>query len=144
MADIVVRYLHFLAILSMFALLYSQYLLLRGPLEKKWFKPLATINLAYGLSALLAMVSGIGLWFFVGKSANFYANNWALLSKVLLFIAVALTAIAPSLYINRLKNSPKTTVDVPKSITRCLCFELLLLGTMPLLAGIVAYGSGYL
>jgi Predicted membrane protein len=141
--DLFVRYFHFLGIFAMFALLTVQHMLLKGQVAAGGMKKIAIIDAAYGASALVVLLCGLGLWLWVGKPAGFYSHNWVFHTKVTLFVVVGILSIFPTLFI--LKNRKKTTtVDVPKYIVMLVRFELLLLCIIPLLAVLMANGVGYI
>lgn len=141
--DLFVRYFHFLGIFAMFALLTVQHMLLKGQVAAGGMKKIAGIDAAYGASALVVLLCGLGLWLWVGKPAGFYSHNWVFHTKVTLFVLVGILSIFPTLFI--LKNRKKTTtVDVPKYIVMLVRFELLLLCIIPLLAVLMANGVGYI
>lgn len=141
--DLFVRYFHFLGIFAMFALLTVQHMLLKGQVAAGGMKKIAGIDAAYGASALVVLLCGLGLWLWVGKPAGFYSHNWVFHTKVTLFVLVGALSIIPTLFI--LKNRKKTTaVDVPKYIVMLIRVELLLLCIIPLLAVLMANGVGYI
>lgn len=142
-AEIIVRYFHFLAIFALFALLTVQHTLLKNKVDASTMKKIAVVDAAYGVTALLVLFAGLGLWLWVGKPAGFYTHNWAFHTKVTLFILVAILSIVPSIFI--FKNR-RTTVDVtiPKSLVMLIRLELLILCIIPLLAVLMANGVGYI
>lgn len=141
--DLFVRYFHFLGIFAMFALLTVQHMLLKGQVAAGGMKKIAGIDAAYGASALVVLLCGLGLWLWVGKPAGFYSHNWVFHTKVTLFVLVGILSIIPTIFI--LKNRKKAiAVDVPKYIVMLVRFELLLLCIIPLLAVLMANGVGYI
>lgn len=141
--DLFIRYFHFLGIFAMFALLTVQHMLLKGQVAAGGMKKIAGIDAAYGVSAVVVLLCGLGLWFWVGKPAGFYSHNWVFHTKVTLFVLTGILSIIPTMFI--LKNRKKTTaVDVPKYIVMVVRFELLLLCIIPLLAVLMANGVGYI
>ncbi len=140
--DLFVRYLHFIGIFALFALLTVQHLLLKKQVEAQQMKRIAVLDIAYGACAVLVLSAGLGLWFWVGKPAGFYSQNWIFHTKVTLFVLVALLSIIPTIFI--LKNRrPTGPVTVPKSVVMVIRLELLLLCIIPFLAVLMANGVGY-
>ncbi len=141
--DLFIRYFHFLGIFAMFALLTVQHMLLKGQVAAGGMKKIAGIDAAYGASALVVLLCGLGLWLWVGKPAGFYSHNWVFHTKVTLFVLIGILSIIPTMFI--LKNRKKATaVDVPKYIVMLIRVELLLLCIIPLLAVLMANGVGYI
>jgi|SRR5687768_570434 len=141
-SDLLIRYFHFLAMFAMFSLLTVQHMLLKGQVEGKLMKKISVLDAAYGVSALVVLLAGLGMWFWVGKPAGFYSQNWVFHTKLTLFVLVAIISFIPTRFI--LKNRRATgTVIVPKSIVMCIRMELLLLCIIPLLAVLMANGVGY-
>lgn len=144
MTDILIRYFHFLAIFVMFALLTCEHFLLKAQVHNAVFKRLAVIDMAFGISAVVALVCGLGLWFLVGKPAGFYSSNWVFHTKVTLFLLAAGVSVIPTLFILKNRKLDNDIIDVPKSIIMCVRVELLLLCIIPLLAVMMANGVGYI
>lgn len=141
-ADLLVRYFHFLAIFVLFSLLTVEHMLLKSRVEAATMKKLAVLDIAFGISALVVLVAGLGLWLWVGKPAGFYSHNWVFHTKVTLFVVVGILSFFPTRFI--VKNRRTTVdVDVPKWIVMLVRVELLLLCIIPLLAVLMANGVGY-
>lgn len=142
-ADLVVRYLHFLAIFVMFSLLSIEHLLLKGELNKAWLNRVAIVDTAYGVAALIVLLCGAGLWFWVGKPSGFYNQNWIFHTKIALFVTVGILSFIPTRFISRQRKTTAITYPVPRSITLIIRLELTLLCLIPLLAVLMANGVGY-
>lgn len=143
-ADLVVRYLHFIAIFVVFSLLTIEHLLLKDQVEAKWFKKLIIIDMAYGISLLITFLCGIGLWLWVGKPAGFYSDNWVFHSKVTLFAGIVLLSFIPTGFIFRNRKKMPDGIFVPKAIVWVIRVEMILLCVIPLLAVLMANGVGYI
>jgi putative membrane protein len=141
-SDLLIRYFHFLAIFAMFSLLTVQHMLLKGQVEAKLMKKISILDVAYGVSALVALLAGLALWFWVGKPAGFYSHNWVFHTKLTLFVLVALLSFLPTRFIMKNRRT-SSDVTVPKSIVMVIRMELLLLCIIPLLAVLMANGVGY-
>lgn len=141
--DLLLRYFHFLGIFAMFALLTVQHMQLKGRVEAGGMRKIATMDAVYGGCALIVLLAGLGMWFWVGKPAGFYSQNWVFHTKVTLFVLVGILSFMPTRFIlkNRKNAAP---VDVPKSIVMMIRMELLLLCIIPLLAVLMANGVGYI
>lgn|SRR5690606_24177072 len=141
--DLLLRYFHFLGIFAMFALLTVQHMQLKGQVEAGGMRKIAIMDAVYGGSALVVLLCGLGMWFWVGKPAGFYSQNWVFHTKITLFVLVGILSFMPTRFI--LKNRANATaVQVPKSVTMMIRTELLLLCIIPLLAVLMANGVGYI
>ncbi len=143
-ADLVVRYMHFIAIFVVFSLLTIEHLLLKDEVEAKWFKKIVVVDLAYSISLIVTLICGLGLWLWVGKPAGFYADNWVFHAKVSLFALVCLCSFIPTAFIFRNRKKVPQAVHVPKLIVWVIRGELLLLVCIPFLAVLMANGVGYI
>lgn len=141
MAEVWVRYFHFLGIIAVGATLVAEHLLLKAELTPKEIRRLARIDAIYGLSALLVLAMGLTLWFVVGKPAVFYNHNGIFHAKVSLFLIVALLSIYPTIFFIKNRSSDQNIL-VPKKIIMLIRIELLILAILPLLAALMAKGIG--
>lgn len=141
--DLLVRYFHFMGIFAMFALLTTQHSMLKGTVAITQFKKLTTLDAIYGISALITLLCGAGLWFWVGKPAGFYSHNWVFHTKVALFVLTGLLSFIPTSFLIKNRKSPKDSIDIPKYIIMIIRLEMLLICTIPLLAVLMANGVGY-
>lgn len=141
--DLLLRYFHFLGIFAMFALLTVQHMQLKGQVEAGGMRKIAVMDAVYGAAALVVLLCGLGMWFWVGKPAGFYSQNWVFHTKITLFVLVGILSFMPTRFI--LKNRKNATaVAVPKSVTMMIRMELLLMCIIPLLAVLMANGVGYI
>lgn len=140
--ELFVRYLHFIAIFAMFSLLTMQHMLLKNQVEATTMKKIFRMDAAYGICALIVLLAGLGMWFWVGKPSGFYSHNWVFHTKVTLFVLVGILSFIPTRFIwkNRETVGP---ITVPKSIVMLIRMQLLLMCIIPLLAVLMANGVGY-
>jgi putative membrane protein len=142
--EIFVRYLHFISIFTLFAALVAEHLLLSKSMTRSQLQRVATLDAVYGVAALLALVTGLMLWFVVGKPAEFYTQNAVFHTKVLLFVIAALISIYPTIfYVRNRKGNPDDTVVIPKPLIMMVRMELLIFTIMPLLGTLVSRSVGY-
>ena len=142
-AELIVRYFHFIGIFFIFASLVSEHLLIEPTLTRKAVKRLSVIDTIYGISALIVLATGLLMWFVYGKPADFYNKNPVFHTKVLLFVIICLLSIYPTLFFfkNR-KGEAAESVKIPKAVLMFIRFELLLVAIIPLLAVVMAKGIG--
>lgn len=143
--EIILRYLHFICIFAIVGSLVSEYLLLKKELKRKEIKRVATIDGIYGMAAMTLLAVGLTLWLGgFGKPSEFYTLNFVFHIKITLFATVGILSIYPTVFfIKNRKGDPDEVVSIPKTIFMLLRLELLLLFTIPLLAGLMAKGIGY-
>lgn len=139
---VLIRYIHFLGILFLFATLFSQNLLIRREVSIQQFKKIAVIDGIYGLSALVVLATGLLQWFAVGKPAVFYSSNPVFIAKVSIFILVGLLSIYPTVAFARKRKITENKIQIPKSIIMVIRIEMLLVIILPLLAILMARGYG--
>jgi putative membrane protein len=144
-AEIFVRYIHFIGIITLASVLVSEHLLLKKELTRLEIARLAKIDAIYGIAALLVLGAGLTLWFGgIGKPAMYYSKNWIFHLKVTLFLTVGLLSIYPTVFfIRNRKGNPTDVVSIPSKIFWVLRLELLLVFVIPLLATLMARGVGF-
>lgn len=142
MAYVVLKYLHIIAAMTLFATLVIEHMFLKREMSPRELARIATVDMIYGLSAGVVLIAGLLLWFVVGKPPAFYSLNPVFHSKVALFVLVGLLSIYPTVFFIKNRRATTPVVELPKSIIMIVRFELLLLLLIPLLAVIMAQGYG--
>lgn len=143
MEDILVRYLHFIGIIFLSGTLAFEHLLLKSEVTNENFKKICKVDIFYGLSALVVLVTGLLLWFYVGKDSSFYVQNPFFHVKLTLFILMGLISIIPTMFFIKHRNTEEEIIKIPKKIIMITRVELLFLVLIPLFAVFVANGYGY-
>lgn len=143
--ELLLRYLHFISIFAIAAMLVSEHLLLKRELTRKEIARLARMDAVYGVAALVLLGAGLTLWLGgFGKPAEFYSKNWIFHTKLSLFVCIGLLSIYPTVFfLKNRKGNPDEVVTIPGKIFWMLRLELLLLFIIPLLAGLMAKSVGY-
>ncbi|HEY0666530.1 MAG TPA: DUF2214 family protein [Sphingobacteriaceae bacterium] len=144
--EIFLRYIHFISIFIIVGTLVSEHLLLKRELTRKEIGRLSRIDAVYGIAALTLLTAGLTLWLGgIGKPAVYYTHNWIFHIKITLFILIGLLSIYPTMFfIKNRKGDLEQKVQIPGFIFWALRLELLLLLIIPLLAGLMAKGVGYM
>lgn len=144
--EITLRYLHFVSIFIIVATLVAEHLLLKKELPRSVVSRIARVDAIYGLAALTLIGAGLTLWFSgVGKPTEFYSKNWIFHTKLTLFALVGLLSIYPTIFfLKNRKGNQEELVKIPSAIIWMLRFELLILFIIPLLAGFMAKGIGFI
>lgn len=138
-----IRYIHFISIFSIAGALVSQHMLLAPQLSKKTITKLSWIDAIYGITAIITVMTGLAMWLWLGKPAEFYSSNPLLHIKVTLAILMGILSIIPTIFfIKQRKGVQDDLVKIPKKIYWCIRIELLILFLIPLCAVMVAQGLG--
>ena len=143
-AIILARYFHFIAVFAIVGALVAEQFLVSKSMTRKEIKRIAVIDGLYGFGAVLVLIAGFTLWFWVGKPADFYTKNWIFHTKLTLFVVLGLLSIYPSIFFlkNRKGADLYTEIKVPATVMICLRLELLLLFIIPILASYMSLGIG--
>ena len=140
---VLIKYVHFLAIFGVVSSVVAEHLLIKDEMTRREIGRLARLDAVYGISALAVLLAGLTLWFWVGKTADFYTRNWIFHTKLLLFVIIAILSIVPAVYfLKNRKGDPDDKVILPGYLVMILRTELTLLIIIPLLAVLMAQGHG--
>ncbi|WMW80609.1 DUF2214 family protein [Undibacterium cyanobacteriorum] len=139
---VIVKYLHMIGILVLFASLVLEHSLLRPEVSAATIKKLAIVDGIYGFSALIVMLAGLMLWFQVGKGSAFYTPNHIFHLKVGLFALVGLASIYPTAFFLKHRKTQAESIAIPKAIIMIVRCEMLAILVLPLFAVMMAQGLG--
>ena len=139
---LLLRYLHFLGLLIMFAALVGEHLLLKPFMTRREIGRMATLDAVYGLAALLVVGVGLGMWLgSVGKPSEFYTENHLFLTKVGLAGLAGLISLIPTFFFLRHRRGELSEkVFLPDYIRGLIRFQLVLYLLIPALAVLMAAG----
>ncbi|QLH31948.1 MAG: DUF2214 family protein [Cyclobacteriaceae bacterium] len=142
--ELFLRYIHFVSIFAIVGSLVSEHMLLQKQLTRKAISKITRIDSVYGLAAVTLIAAGLTLWLGeFGKPAIFYSKNWIFHTKLTLFALVGLLSIYPTIFfLKNRRGNQEELVSIPKSVFLLLRLELLLVFTIPLLAGLMSRGVG--
>lgn len=142
-------YFHLIAIFAWIVFAVSQ----AAVCHREWLNEAALRRLVH-LDAILwtatasVALAGFARIFFGVKGVQFYALNWLLYTKIVLFLVVASLQIVPSRYYRRwLKAFPEKGLpddDEVRSARRKIMVATHLMAIIPLPAVFLARGFGYL
>jgi putative membrane protein len=141
-AEVLVRYMHFIGIIILSSALVSEHILLSVDKSTTKLKRLAMVDAVFGIGALLVFTAGMLLLFVVGKPTLFYVENWVFHLKATLFLTIAALSIYPTIFYIRNRNKNSLEVVIPKSIIMIVRLQLTLLVFIPLCAVFMARGYG--
>jgi putative membrane protein len=142
MDELLVRYLHFIGIISLASGLVVEQFLISKEVSVTEMKKLAAADAMCGMGSLLILISGSLLWLAVGKPAVFYSGNWVFYTKLTIFLGIIVLAIYPAVFFIKNRNSKATVITIPHSIIILIRLELVLLFIIPLFAVFMARGYG--
>lgn len=148
MADAIAASLHYLSIFVLFALLTCEHVLFKAELDMATARKLLRIDILYGASAGLVLLTGLARVIWFGKGLDYYLHNWVFHAKVGLFILVGLLSILPTLTFFNWRNdllagkAPTITPAQAKRTIMVIRLGLLILVCLPFLASLMARGAG--
>lgn len=144
--EILLRYLHFICIFGIVSSLVAEHILLKTSLKRREIGRIAKIDGIYGFAVLVLLAAGMTLWLGgYGKPMEFYTQNALFQTKLAMFLLIGLLSIYPTVFFfKKRKGDPTELVEIPKSIFWSIRLELLLVFTIPLLAGLMAKGISLL
>jgi len=96
MTEIIVSFMHYIGIMSLFGALLAEHLLFKKNISLSQAKNLLTTNLAYGIAAIVVLISGLLRLFYYGKGLSFYLSNPILHVKITFYLIVAILSIYPT------------------------------------------------
>nr|WP_286948589.1 DUF2214 family protein [Pseudomonas sp. UBA6718] len=149
MADAIAASLHYLSIFVLFSLLTCEHVLFKAELDVATARKLMRIDMIYGATAGVVLLTGLARVIWFGKGLDYYLHNWVFHAKVSLFILVGLLSILPTLTFFNWRNAllagqaPDISPATARRTIWVIRLELLLLVCLPFLASLMARGVGY-
>lgn len=141
-------YAHLLAILTMVVFLASEAALCRVEwLNAAVVERLGKIDMVYGISAGLVLLTGLARVFLGSKGAAWYAHNPLLYVKLAMFLVIGLVSIKPTLMFVRWRRTLRASGALPdaleiKKARRLVMVQAHILPFIPLAAVFLARGFG--
>lgn len=147
MTEVVIAYLHFIALIALGTALAAELLYLDDASEDSaQLHRLGWIDVAYIGSAILALATGVMWLIWSGKGAVFYLHNPVFYIKVALFLALGLVSVSPARYMLRWRREAADSILPPPEevahVRRYVIAELALFLLIPLFAVLAARGIG--
>ena len=139
-------YAHLLAILTMVVFLASEAALCRVEwLNAAVVERLGKIDMVYGISAGLVLLTGLARVFLGSKGAAWYAHNPLLYVKLAMFLVIGLVSIKPTLMFVRWRRTLRASGALPdaleiKKARRLVMVQAHILPLIPLVAVFLARG----
>jgi putative membrane protein len=144
----ILAYVHWLAIFTMVVFLASEAALCRVEwLNARVVERLAKVDMVYGISAVLVLLTGIARTYWGAKGMGWYWSNPLLHVKVTLFVVIGLLSIKPTIVFLRWRKALRATGALPaeaevRSTRRIVMIQAHLLPVIPLAAVFLARGFG--
>jgi putative membrane protein len=143
MLDLILACLHHLLIFGLFALLLSEFLLLKPRLDAAAINRISRIDTMYGAAAGLLLIVGLCRAVFAAKGWPYYSHNAWFWAKLATFLLISLLSIAPTLAILRWRRTGASPdEDAVRAVRRLFHYELALFLLLPLFAAAMARGYG--
>ena len=140
--ELLIRYVHFIGIFSLSGMLISQNLLVAKQVNNGTLRKLIIADGIYGFSALIILVAGLSLWFWVGKPSSFYSGNPIFHAKLSIFVVVGLLSVIPTTFFIGNRKNNAALIDIPGYVILVKRLELCLLLLIPLFAVLMVRGIG--
>lgn len=142
-------WLHYLAMMFLAAALIAEHLMFSPRPDRAMARKIVIVDLIYGISLLVALLTGMGRMFHGGKGVLFYMHNAAYHTKFTLFVVMALVWIYPAVkffgWRRALKagDTPAMSESDSRRVLMAIRIQLLILVFLPLLAAMMARGIGF-
>lgn len=145
--DLYLAIAHHLLIFVLFGILVSELVLTRQSITGDDIKRLASIDLWYGIVALLILIVGFSRAIFAAKVWAYYSVNSFFWAKIGVFVLIALLSIWPTVkYLNWRRDfrNAGSVPDAPSvsGVRRILWLELALFPFLPAFAAAMARDYG--
>ena len=138
---------HHLLIFILFGILVSELILVRQSMTASDITRIASIDLWYGIVALLIVIVGFSRAIFAAKGWAYYSVNSFFWAKIGVFVLIALLSIWPTVKYLRWRRNLQTPSSVPDAVSvsvvrRILWLEMILFPFLPAFAAAMARGYG--
>jgi len=137
---------HYLAMMILAAALIAEHLLFSPRPDLAIARKIVVVDVIYGISLLIVLLTGLGRLFHGGKGALFYMQNAAYHTKFTLFVIMAAVWIYPAIkffgWRRTLKGGGVPSMSDPEArrVLMAIRIQLLILVFLPLLAAMMARG----
>ena len=142
-------FLHHVAAFSLVACLAIEFVLIRGELGLQGARRLQRVNMVFGMSSGVLLLVGLLRVFYFEKGAGYYFHSWPFLAKLVLFLAVGLLSIPPTMeFLSwrgplRQGQAPALSEARRRRLRRFMHLELAGVLLILLCAALMARGVGY-
>jgi putative membrane protein len=146
-ADLHLAIAHHLLIFILFGILVSELVLVRKGISGAGVKRLASIDIWYGIVALLILIAGFSRAGFGAKGWSYYSANSFFWAKLGVFALIGVLSVWPTLKFIGWRKRFQTAGQAPDdaaivSVQRVLWLETALFALLPAFAAAMARGYG--
>jgi putative membrane protein len=148
-ASSITAYFHYLGFMVAFAALTVEIFNLKKEMTLDEAKRVAFADAAYGIAALVIVVTGVLRVLYFGKGTDYYLNNPFFYAKMGVFILVSLFSLYPTFtFISWFKDlqsgqTPRLEIDQVNRLSWLIKGELFCFTLLPLLAAVMARITGW-
>ena len=149
LTDFLLAALHHLLVFGLIAMLVTESVLLRGPIDGPALQRLARLDAAYGMAAVTLLIAGVCRIAFGVKAYDFYQHNPWFHAKIGTFVLVGLVSILPTIRFLRwrkaLAANPGYRPDAAEvaRLSGIVRFELVLIAAIFIFAAAMARYGGF-
>ena len=142
-------FLHHVAAFALVACLAIEFVLIRGELGLQGARRLQRVDMLFGMSSGVLLLVGLLRVFYFEKGASYYFHSWPFLAKLVLFLAVGLLSIPPTMeFLSwraplRLGQAPVVSEERRRWLRRFMHLELAGVLLILLCAALMARGIGH-
>lgn len=143
-------FLHHIMAFTFVAALVTEFVSIRDAIDEKTAKRLVVADALYAASATLVLIVGFIRVYYFEKGADYYWQNIPFITKLCLFVIIAVLSFYPSVEFLKWKKSLKAGVVPSPSLEKLRIVKLVIhieLGLLLLLilnAALMAKGVGFL
>jgi len=141
-------FLHHLAAFALVACLAIEFVLIRGELGVQGARRLQRVDMVFGMASGVVLLVGLLRVFYFEKGASYYFHSWPFLAKLVLFLAVGLLSIPPTMeFLSwrtplRQVQAPAVSEERRRRLRRFMHLELAGVLLILLCAALMAKGVG--
>lgn len=147
-ASAITAYFHYVSIGIIFAALAIEFFTLKEELNLQEAWRILWADSAYGIAAIMVLVTGILRVLYFAKDTAYYMNNPIFWVKIAVYLLVGTVSLYPTIsflkWIKSLMEEkvPEITINQYKRLKGVIIFELIGFSTIPLFASMMARGIG--
>jgi putative membrane protein len=143
--DTLLAWAHFVAVFALVSTVVAELILYRSRMGLARLKQLQRVDAAYGICAVLVIITGVSRVIWGLKGPVFYVHNPIFWTKMALFLVVGLLSIQPTIHYLRINKDagPEGVIlgESPFRRTQSLLLgEAVLLAFIPLFATLMTHG----
>ena len=148
MLDLILEFVHHVAIFSLVAVIAAEFVLIVPGLTGNRLQQAGALDGAYGGLAGLIVIVGVARVIWGESGWEFYVYNWTFWVKMALFVAVGLISIRPTMTILGWRRAARADpafavpADAVTGIRGFFYAQFALLALIPIFAALMARGIG--